>query len=164
MSRTRALTATVFAALALTACSARDAAPAPVPQAAVRSDNGVHLSTKEVGTLGYVVTDIGGFTLYRFDKDSAEPPRSECSGPCATAWPPALAEGGDVSSDGMDRALIGTFVRADGSTQLTLAGRPLYRFAKDVKPGDAKGQGVGGTWFAVAPDGAKAAGAEDDGY
>lgn len=32
----------------------------------------------------------------------------------------------------------------------------MYRYAKEVRPGDAQGQGVGGTWFASAPDGKKA--------
>jgi hypothetical protein len=36
---------------------------------------------------------------------------------------------------------------------VTLGGWPLYRFAADPGPGKWKGQGVGGTWFVVAPDG-----------
>lgn len=57
----------------------------------------------------------------------------------------------------MDAALIGSVTRDDGSKQLTIAGWPMYRYAEDKKPGDANGQGVGGTWFAAAPDGKKAA-------
>jgi predicted lipoprotein with Yx(FWY)xxD motif len=57
----------------------------------------------------------------------------------------------------MDAALLGEVVRSDGSKQLTVAGWPAYRFAKDTKPGETNGQGVGGTWFAFAPDGKKAA-------
>jgi len=30
---------------------------------------------------------------------------------------------------------------------------PLYRFAGDHAPGDVNGQGSGGVWFAMAPDG-----------
>ena len=41
--------------------------------------------------LGEVVTDSAGMTLYRFDKDTAEPPKSNCDGDCATAWPPVPA-------------------------------------------------------------------------
>lgn len=33
----------------------------------------------------------------------------------------------------------------------------MYRYAKDTAPGQVNGQGVGGTWFAAAPDGKKAA-------
>jgi hypothetical protein len=38
---------------------------------------------------------------------------------------------------------------------VTINGHPVYYFAGDAKPGDIDGQGVNGTWFAVAPDGGK---------
>jgi hypothetical protein len=40
--------------------------------------------------------------------------------------------------------------------KLTLAGWPLYRYALDRKPGDWKGIGVGGVWWAITPTGQKA--------
>jgi hypothetical protein len=47
-------------------------------------------------------------------------------------------------------------------------GWPVYRYARDVQPGDAKGQGVGLTWYAVTQQGKKAtapsAPTEDPGY
>ncbi|WP_434599449.1 SCO0930 family lipoprotein [Streptomyces sp. A5-4] len=106
--------------------------------------------------LGKVVTDSAGFTLYRFDKDTAEPPKSNCDGDCASAWPVVPASGA-TAAPGTDAAMVGEVERADGSKQLTLGGWPMYRYAKDTKAGDAKGQGVGGTWFASAADGKKAA-------
>ncbi|MEU7068230.1 SCO0930 family lipoprotein [Streptomyces sp. NPDC046161] len=106
--------------------------------------------------LGPVLTDSAGFTLYRFDKDTAKPPKSNCDGDCAKAWP-AVAAGDATAAAGMDAGLLGEVVRTDGSKQLTVAGWPVYRFAKDTKAGDTNGQGVGGTWFAAAPDGKKAA-------
>jgi len=57
---------------------------------------------------------------------------------------------------GVNRALLGTIKRADGTVQLTLHGWPLYRCAGDSAPGDVNGEGVGGVWFAVRPTGAKA--------
>ncbi|MGH4030171.1 SCO0930 family lipoprotein [Actinomycetota bacterium Odt1-20B] len=114
------------------------------------------LAVWESKKLGRVVTDSGGFTLYRFDKDTAQPPASTCSGDCAKTWPPVLAEGA-VAAPGVDKSLLGSVTRSDGTKQLTLDGWPMYRYAMDAKPGDAKGQGVGGTWFASAPDGKKAA-------
>jgi hypothetical protein len=47
---------------------------------------------------------------------------------------------------------------------VTLNRWPLYRFAKDTTPGEAKGQGAGGTWFAATPDGGKAVETADSGY
>ncbi|MFC8272525.1 SCO0930 family lipoprotein [Streptomyces sp. NPDC057271] len=116
-------------------------------------------STKQ---LGKVVTDSEGFTLYRFDKDSASPPKATCEGDCAKAWPVVSAEGAKAPA-GVDASLLGEVTRADGSKQLTLGGWPMYRYAKDTKPGDVNGQGVGGTWFASAPDGKKASAAADGG-
>ncbi|MFE7773774.1 SCO0930 family lipoprotein [Streptomyces sp. NPDC057445] len=106
--------------------------------------------------LGKVLTDSEGWTLYRFDKDTVSPPKSNCEGDCAKAWP-VVAAGDVTAAPGTDASLIGEVTRADGSKQLTIGGWPMYRYAKDTKPGDTKGQGVGGTWFASAPDGKKAA-------
>ncbi|MFD4138526.1 SCO0930 family lipoprotein [Streptomyces sp. NBC_00390] len=114
------------------------------------------LAVWESKDLGKVVTDSAGFTLYRFDKDTAEPPKSNCEGDCAKAWP-VVAAGGASPAPGVDDSLIGQVTRADGTKQLTIDGWPMYRYAKDTKPGDVKGQGVGGTWYAAAPDGKKAA-------
>lgn len=108
--------------------------------------------------LGPLVVDAQGFTLYRFDEDTAKPSKSNCNGPCAVAWPPAMSPVNwkDVTLSGVPRENVSFVERADGTCQLTIAGWPVYRFAKDTKPGDVNGQGVNGTWFAVRPDGKKA--------
>jgi predicted lipoprotein with Yx(FWY)xxD motif len=105
--------------------------------------------------LGELVTDSAGMTLYRFDEDTAEPPKSNCDGDCATAWPPVPADDASAGK-GIDKALLGEVTRADGSKQLTIGGWPAYRYAKDAAAGDINGQNVGGKWFALAPDGKKA--------
>ncbi|MEV7170936.1 SCO0930 family lipoprotein [Streptomyces sp. NPDC093224] len=106
--------------------------------------------------LGKIVTDSAGLTLYRFDKDANKPPKSNCEGDCAKTWP-VVAAGDATAAEGMDPAVLGEVERSDGSKQLTIGGWPAYRYAKDTKAGDVNGQGVGGTWFALAPDGKKAA-------
>ncbi|MFD0318699.1 SCO0930 family lipoprotein [Streptomyces flavalbus] len=105
--------------------------------------------------IGDLVTDSAGRTLYRFDEDTAKPPKSNCDGDCATAWPPVPADDAAAGA-GIDEAMLGEVTRADGTKQLTIGGWPAYRYAKDVNPGDTKGQGVKGTWYALAPDGKKA--------
>ncbi|MEU8298484.1 hypothetical protein AB0C04_14505 [Micromonospora sp. NPDC048909] len=109
---------------------------------------------KSVARMGKVVTDQDGWVLYRFDKDTADPPSSNCVDKCAEVWPPALTDG-DPQLSGVSDDKVGTVTRQDGTRQLTLAGWPLYRYIGDKKPGQWKGQGVGGTWFVVAPDGKK---------
>jgi hypothetical protein len=70
-----------------------------------------------------------------------------------------VATGAPTATSGANAALLGTSKRVDGRTQVTYNGHPLYRFIKDVSPGQTNGQGVtafGGSWFAVTPAGNKA--------
>jgi len=158
------------AACALTACggasgSATSAPPAasssgsaaPAASSGASGGSGLDAALRATtnSTLGPIVVDGPGRTLYRFDKDSASPPASNCEGACAKLWPPVLV-GTQISLTGVNRALLGTIKRADGTVQLTLHGWPLYRYAGDSAPGDVNGEGVGGVWFAARPTGAKA--------
>ncbi|MFJ1790203.1 hypothetical protein [Kitasatospora griseola] len=115
------------------------------------------LMTEHNGTLGTLVTDGQGFTLYRFDQDTNNPSATHCTGDCATLWPPELTTGsGAPALKGIDAKLVSTVTRPDGTHQITLNGWPLYRYAPDTKPGQTNGQGVGGTWWATTPTGDKA--------
>ncbi|SFC21595.1 SCO0930 family lipoprotein [Streptomyces aidingensis] len=114
------------------------------------------LATYDSGELGELVKDGEGFTLYRFDEDSADPPASNCAGDCAVNWPPVSADA--AAGTGIDPGLLGTVRRADGSEQLTIAGWPAYRYAGDTGPEQTAGQGAGGSWWAIAADGARASG------
>ncbi|MFE9749194.1 hypothetical protein ACFYOT_30150 [Saccharothrix saharensis] len=129
------------------------AADAPEGQAApAPSGPQVTLVGKSVPKMGEVVQDGDGRTLYRFDKDTPDPAKSNCEGQCAVTWPPVLSDG-KPQLQGVDPALVSTVKRADGTEQVTLDGWPLYTYAKDEAPGQWKGQGVGSTWFVVRPDG-----------
>lgn len=100
--------------------------------------------------------NINQASLYRFDTDTTYPSRSNCNDACAAKWPPVtIEEGGNVYLAGVDPKKVGAIRRKDGDVQITIGGRPIYRFAGDTEPGDLKGQGVGGTWFAVGPTGEK---------
>ena len=46
-------------------------------------------------------------------------------------------------------------LRVGGTVQLTVEGRPVYLFAEDSAHGEVTGQGVGGVWYAIAPDGSE---------
>ncbi len=103
-------------------------------------------------SLGKVVTDSKGMTLYMFDKDTQGGPTSSCTGECLVAWPPLFAgeddpEGKDISAD------FATISTPDGRQQVTLDGWPLYYYVKDKAPGDVTGQGVGDVWWVLGPDG-----------
>ena len=111
-------------------------------------------------SLGTILTDGRGFTLYAFDADKGT--MSNCSGACATAWPPDTATGTDPQvGTGATQSLVGQTTRADGTTQLTYAGRPLYLFTGDSAPGSTNGDGstaFGARWDAVTATGQDATG------
>lgn len=113
------------------------------------------LVAKKVPRMGNVVTDAKGWVLYRFDQDKASPATSNCDGDCAKVWPPLLVEGGTPELTGIDPELVGTILREDGGRQVTIGDWPVYRYIGDTKPGQWKGQAVGGTWYVVQKNGKK---------
>jgi predicted lipoprotein with Yx(FWY)xxD motif len=107
-------------------------------------------------SLGRIVVDARGHTLYLFEKDTRT--RSACSGTCAAYWPPALTTGKAVAGPGLKASLLGTIRRNDGRKQVTYAGHPLYRYVLDTRPGQVRGEGLqdfGAGWDALSPSGAK---------
>lgn len=146
-------------AMPSTGASATPAPPssaASTPQSPGASNGLVDLKVVSSSTLGQIVTDGHGNTLYRFDEDTAKPSMSNCTGSCAGVWPAAPAPSGAITASGVSANLVGTVTRADGTKQLTLNGWPLYRYSGDKAPGDINGEGIGGTWFAATPTGGKA--------
>ena len=149
----------------LTACSSGTddgyggISAAPVDPVAATPQVGTILTANSTAQLGTVVVDGQGFTLYRFDKDSAKPPTSNCADECAQKWPPVLATpGAPLTVEGVEQEAVGTINRPDGTIQLTLNGWPVYRYSGDPQPGATTGQGInGGEWAAVTPEGQKAA-------
>jgi predicted lipoprotein with Yx(FWY)xxD motif len=104
--------------------------------------------------LGQMLVDGTGYTIYRYDRDSANPSRSNCNGACATEWIPVSA-GGNLPPIGVDQGLVGQITRDDGTSQLTLAGWPLYHYTGDGEPAETSGQGIDQAWYPIAPDGKK---------
>ena len=141
------------------ATTAPDNAPAVeqgAPVAAAQRWKGwLVLSDAQNPALGTIVVNGKGLTVYRFDAD--KPSVSNCSGACATLWPPVKFTK-KLKLKGIPRAAIGNIMTKDGICQATINGRPAYTYAKDTAPGQINGQGIGGKWFAMAPDGSKAGG------
>jgi predicted lipoprotein with Yx(FWY)xxD motif len=101
-----------------------------------------------------VLTNAKGSTLYWFAPDTST--TSNCNGTCATYWPPV--KGPVAAGSGVTGALA-TITRADGSTQATYNGHPLYTYAADTSPGQATGNGLnasGGVWHEVTVSGSPA--------
>jgi predicted lipoprotein with Yx(FWY)xxD motif len=111
-------------------------------------------------SLGTILTDGQGFTLYAFEADMGT--KSACSGACAAAWPPVTTSAAHVTvTGGAAKSLVGETVRADGQRQLTYAGHPLYQYSGDSAPGSTNGQGseaFGAPWDVLTATGTEVTG------
>ncbi len=112
---------------------------------------GAHLGIAH-SSLGNIVVDGAGMTLYVFTRDTKGSGKSSCTGECLATWP-ALIVTATPTGDGVTGTL-GTIPTPDGKKQATLDGWPLYYFAGDKAAGDVKGQGIKGTWWVVTAAGA----------
>ena len=159
----RALVPVVVAALALSACGGDDDdSNSAEGTTTTTAASGGSTTSSTAGTTEFVVgvatTDLGetlvdaeGKTLYIFDADSNG--KSSCNEGCDATWPPLVTTGDVTVSDELDSSLFATIERDDGSTQVTVDGKPLYTYAADANPGDTSGDGVGGVWHAAGTDG-----------
>jgi predicted lipoprotein with Yx(FWY)xxD motif len=122
---------------------------APSPAQAPRSTVMVKASS-----FGRVLFDGRGFVLYGFTRDPRG--KSACSGACARAWPPYVVTSLPRAGLGVAARLLGTTRRRNGSLQVTYAGRPLYYYVGDRRPGQILCQNVtefGGVWRVIRPTG-----------
>ena len=144
MSVTRVLALFAIAAVVVAACSSSYASPAPIGGGASNSA-GATVGTASSPDFGTVLTGPNGMTLYTHAGDSATV--STCTGACAATWPPLATTGQPTAGPGVTGQL-GTATRADGTTQVTYGGLPLYYWEGDTKSGDVTGDGLEG--FSVA--------------
>ena len=129
----------------------------PVPRAAA-TDGTASASTPGPATLrlsrgspSYLV-DGSGASLYFVEGNTDG---SQCDATCEHAWPPVMSASAQAGT-GVQPLLMGRLERADGQTQLTYGGHPLYRYAGDAGAGRTSGHGVQdrwGKWHLVSPAG-----------
>jgi predicted lipoprotein with Yx(FWY)xxD motif len=102
-------------------------------------------SNAKVG--GTILVTPQGMTLYSLSGEGGG--KFICSSSaCTQIWHPLTAQVTTVSGP---VGSLSTVKRPDGTTQVTYRGMPLYTFAQDSAPGEAKGQGLKdvGTWNVV---------------
>ncbi len=148
----------LLAALAVVGCGSSDSSSSA--QAAPKTANGQPATVGVANSdLGNILVNMKGRTLYLFQKDSGS--KSACTGACAAAWPPLLANGKPTVGSGATASMVGTTTRSPRARQVTYNGHPLYLYEGDQKPGDTNGQGLtafGGGWFALSRAGNQVAG------
>ncbi len=130
--------------------------PAATPHAAAPAHAAVGTAvTVRQTSLGPILTDSRGFTLYAFEADKGT--TSACYGACATTWPPVTTTNANVAvTGGASKSLVGETTRQGGARQLTYAGHPLYLFQGDHSAGSTSGQGLvafGARWDVLTPAG-----------
>ena len=137
----------------------------PVAQASVTPQSGgspVTIMTHSTSK-GTVLTNGQGRTIYWFAKDT--PTTSNCSGTCASYWPPVIGTPKAASGASLSMG-FGTITRPDGQVQATYDRHPLYTYMGDTAAGQISGNALnlsGGLWWAMTPSGAKLGGSPSGG-
>jgi predicted lipoprotein with Yx(FWY)xxD motif len=127
------------------------AAPAMASESA---ESAASTLTVRSSAYGRILFDSRGRALYAFTRDPRG--RTVCNGACAAAWPPYVLRGRLQAGGPVRRSLLGTTRRADGTRQVTYAGRPLYYYVNDRRPGEVRCQnvfGFGGLWLVMRANG-----------
>lgn len=117
---------------------------------AAGSNGSASVDIRQDTSLGSILVDSKGMTLYVYTQDAMNV--SNCTGSCAGIWPPLLTDGKPAAGNGVNPAMLGTIQRSDGGTQVTFNGMPLYTFEGDKTSGDVTGQGVE-SFFVINPAG-----------
>ena len=120
---------TLILAVVLAACGSSDSgdATASSGSATVSSNDGQ-------------LVDSSGAPLYSSDQEKSG--TVMCTGGCISIWLPLKAPSGNPTAGDGVSGKLGAVKRPDGSRQVTLDGRPLYRFAEDGSDGKATGDDV----------------------
>jgi predicted lipoprotein with Yx(FWY)xxD motif len=103
-------------------------------------------------SIGKIVENGGGFTVYMFTRDGRGKDRCIKVGGCTSIWPPVTSSTKALAGPGIKRGLIGSIRLPSGAKQVTYAGHPLYTYSADPGPGSTFYVGVpqfGGRWLAL---------------
>lgn len=123
-------------------------------RAAVSRQTAVTTVKEASSSLGTILTDNNGMTLYVLSSEVGG--TIKCSGGCLNVWPPLTVPSGTTPTGPADlTGKFATITRPDGSLQVTYQGFPLYHFVRDAAPGDTRGNNIiafEGEWFAARPN------------
>jgi len=139
-----------IASILLAACgssSNRYSTATVQPPAQTGTSSAVVVKSASSARLGTVLVNAQGMTLYHLSAEGSG--KFICTGTgCVSIWHPVLVPAGGAPSGVISLTVV---KRPDGTSQVAYKGEPLYTFASDMSPGEAKGQGLKdvGTWTAV---------------
>src|SRR5262249_55160854 len=137
--RLLAIGAALFA-VTVAACSSNGSAPSStagrstvLPRQGEQAGHAEALTAKASTTsLGTILTDQSGRTLYAFTKDKDG--TSSCADACIATWPALAGRTAPAAGEGLDKALFGTMTRTEGTVQATYNKWPLYYYVGHGQP------------------------------
>ena len=137
--------------------SSTAAAPTATPTTpSTPATKSISLSVRTLPTVGEVLVNVQGRTLYTFAPDNHS--KVTCVSSCATLWPPLKLASGETAAGPpqLKASLLGSDPDPEGGHVVTYAGWPLYTYAADSAAGQDNGQAIetsGGRWYVIAPSG-----------
>jgi predicted lipoprotein with Yx(FWY)xxD motif len=139
--------------------STSSAAAAPTATTTTQSTpatKSISLSLRTLPTVGAVLVNAEGRTLYTFAPDNHS--KVTCVSSCATLWPPLKLASGETAAGPpqLKASLLSSDPDPEGGNVVTYAGWPLYTYAADSAVGQDNGQAIeanGGRWYVMAPSG-----------
>ncbi|MBV9101921.1 MAG: hypothetical protein JO198_12875 [Candidatus Dormibacteraeota bacterium] len=140
---------------ALTALSALAACGGSSSPAASSSGGAGSSGASTVATgstsLGTVLTNSQGFTLYYFTPEQGSKVVCAATSACNGAWPPVTSSSGAPAAPSGVSGSFGVVTLPNGQAEVTYNGWPLHTYAGDSGAGQTNGQGIAGKWFAATP-------------
>jgi predicted lipoprotein with Yx(FWY)xxD motif len=125
------------------------------PATTGQGSGGATVAAANVGTLGTVLVDSSGFTLYHLEGETTT--TFTCTGGCEQSWPPLEASGEPTAGDGASGEL-GTAEASGRIHAGHLRRAPALHVHRRHRSRQANGQGVQNVWFALTPAGENATG------
>ena len=144
-----------------------DRPPMSVPGAetpSATSDSGALVTQRTMTSDSLQVMSAGGPAPFLADSDrravyalDGDTDGSGCAGDCLKQWAPVYAPTGEPDlGSGLAPVLAGVITRADGTTQMSYNGHPLYHYVGDTTRGDTTGHDLRddwGHWSLLTPQG-----------
>jgi predicted lipoprotein with Yx(FWY)xxD motif len=140
-----------IAVLAVTGCASAAAADAAQGSPPAQSSRVVKIELRRT-SIGKILVDSSGDTLYRFTKDPRNKDTCQKVAECLDNWPALRTSARPVAGPGVKGSLLSTIRLSDGAKQVTYAGHPLYLYSSSSEAGETAYVGAeqfGGIWYAV---------------
>jgi predicted lipoprotein with Yx(FWY)xxD motif len=155
-ARARSTLAATLLAAALFAASLTAIAAVPAGASAPAHAAGAQKLQLRHTSLGSILVDASGFTLYHFSKDTSAKNTCMSNRECGATWPALTSSGRPTAGPGVKASLISTIALPGGKRQVTYAGHPLYTYEPAGERGETGYIGVrqfGGTWYGLSASG-----------